>query len=143
MSTERDELAKVLFLSEGYFVDPEVVGERMWRNICARIGETEWHEQADRLLPLLTVSRKAYEQAWDAGFDAHRDEIAHQKQDPNYPLHRRNPYRQEPSVGILEPWMHEGHNPVQHRDRRPPWCNTCGWSSPSPAMPPFKGKDTP
>lgn len=25
-----------------------------------------------------------------------------------------------------KPWVCEKHNPVQHRDRRPPWCNACG-----------------
>lgn len=34
-----------------------------------------------------------------------------------------------------EPWQHEGHKPTQHRDGKPPWCNTCGWSSPIRAVP--------
>lgn len=29
------------------------------------------------------------------------------------------------------PWEHEGHAPVQHRDGRAPWCETCGWTSPT------------
>lgn len=33
------------------------------------------------------------------------------------------------------PWEHPGHNPVQHRDGKPPWCDGCGWSSPVPARP--------
>lgn len=32
----------------------------------------------------------------------------------------------------------ENHKPVQHRDRKPPWCNECGWSSPIPAVPAVK-----
>ncbi|QIK83091.1 hypothetical protein [Sanguibacter sp. HDW7] len=40
----------------------------------------------------------------------------------------------EPPVGEptppTEPWEHDGHNPVQHRDGRPPWCAVCGWTSP-------------
>jgi hypothetical protein len=32
-------------------------------------------------------------------------------------------------------WEHQGHRPVQHRDRKPPWCNACGWTSPVPAVP--------
>lgn len=34
----------------------------------------------------------------------------------------------------VEPWEHVGHNPVQHRDGKPPWCNACGWTSPVPAV---------
>lgn len=33
------------------------------------------------------------------------------------------------------PWVHDGHRPVQHRDSKPPWCNACGWSSPTPEAP--------
>ena len=33
------------------------------------------------------------------------------------------------------PWEHEGHAPVQHRDGRAPWCETCGWTSPALGRP--------
>ncbi len=39
---------------------------------------------------------------------------------------------QQPAV---QPWEHPGHKAVQHRDRKPPWCDGCGWSSPVPATP--------
>lgn len=41
------------------------------------------------------------------------------------------------------PWEHEGHKPVQHRDRKPPWCETCGWTSPAPAIPAIQIKEVP
>lgn len=28
------------------------------------------------------------------------------------------------------------HHEVQHRDRKPPWCNACGWNRGRPAIPP-------
>lgn len=28
----------------------------------------------------------------------------------------------------VEPPMCTNHREVQHRDRRGPWCNTCGWT---------------
>lgn len=34
----------------------------------------------------------------------------------------------------VKPWEHDGHNPVQHRDGKPPWCRVCGWTSPRPAV---------
>lgn len=40
-----------------------------------------------------------------------------------------------------QPWEHEGHKPVQHRDRKPPWCDVCGWSSPIPAQPAVHVRD--
>lgn len=50
--------------------------------------------------------------------------------------------RHTPSCGCpdavdaeTEPWQHDGHRLVQHRDGKPPWCNACGWSSPLPAIP--------
>ena len=36
------------------------------------------------------------------------------------------------SQGDSAPWEHEGHNPVQRRDGKPPWCEVCGWTSPTP-----------
>jgi hypothetical protein len=45
------------------------------------------------------------------------------------------------SDGDAEPWQHPGHNPVQHRDRKPPWCETCGWTSPTPAVPAVRASD--
>lgn len=32
----------------------------------------------------------------------------------------------------------ENHVEVQHRDRKPPWCNTCGWNHGRAAIPPRK-----
>ncbi len=40
-----------------------------------------------------------------------------------------------PEIDGDEPWLHEGHQAVQHRDGRRPWCNTCGYSDPYPAIP--------
>jgi hypothetical protein len=34
----------------------------------------------------------------------------------------------------------ENHKEVQHRDAKPPWCNSCGWSVGRPATSPFRGK---
>lgn len=34
-----------------------------------------------------------------------------------------------------EPWEHEGHRPVPHRDGRAPWCEACGWTSPALGRP--------
>lgn len=41
------------------------------------------------------------------------------------------------------PWLHEGHKPVQHRDRQPPWCEMCGYTDPKPAVEAKKIKDKP
>lgn len=43
-------------------------------------------------------------------------------------------YRAAMDTDEIAPWQHPGHKPVQHRDRKPPWCNECGWSSPAPAV---------
>jgi len=37
-----------------------------------------------------------------------------------------------------EPPPCDAHREVQHRDRRPPWCDNCGWSHGRPAVPPRK-----
>lgn len=34
-----------------------------------------------------------------------------------------------------QPWRHDGHKPVQHRDGKAPWCDECGWSSPAGPFP--------
>lgn len=38
--------------------------------------------------------RRALEKAWDAGYDSCRMEINLQADDPTYPIHRRNPWRE-------------------------------------------------
>lgn len=45
-------VARALFVAQGDFADPEVA-DRMWRNITARIPETEWHEEARKALSAL------------------------------------------------------------------------------------------
>lgn len=42
---------------------------------------------------------------------------------------------------VMQPWQHPGHRPVQHRDGKPPWCGTCGWTSPVPARPAIRVVD--
>lgn len=39
------------------------------------------------------------------------------------------------SKSSRKPWKHSGHLEVQHRDRKPPWCNGCGWAAPVPKQP--------
>lgn len=39
------------------------------------------------------------------------------------------------SVSGNEPPPCSDHKEVQHRDARPPWCNSCGWTYGRPAIP--------
>lgn len=41
----------------------------------------------------------------------------------------------ETTTAESSPWQHDGHRPVQHRDGKPPWCDACGFDSPTPARP--------
>lgn len=39
-------------------------------------------------------------EAWDQGFTALHNEMAHQERDPSYPIHRTNPYGTPKQIGI-------------------------------------------
>lgn len=56
------------------------------------------------------------------------------------PPHTQLPIPLDPE--LQQPWKHEGHNPVQHRDGNPPWCRECRWTSPQPAIRARNIKDT-
>lgn len=47
---------------------------------------------------------------------------------------------QEPSLTVQEPPSCPNHKEVQHRDRKLPWCNECGWRYATPSIPGVKGR---
>lgn len=43
-----------------------------------------------------------------------------------------------PNGASIVPPPCEDHHEVQHRDHKPPWCNSCGWRHGRPAQPPMQ-----
>lgn len=48
--------------------------------------------------------------------------------------------RKEIGMSSEEPPECPDHKEVQHRDMKPPWCNTCGWRRAVPGKPPMRLK---
>ena len=44
----------------------------------------------------------------------------------------------EARSGTVTPPPCDNHRETQHRDKRPPWCETCGWNHGRPAIQPFQ-----
>lgn len=76
----------------------------------------------------LTVNERAAALRWFAGDDSAWPEVAASIERTVSRLARER--EQDPE------WPEcEEHEEVQHRDRKPPWCNACGWNRGRPARP--------
>jgi hypothetical protein len=143
MSTEdkaRDALARVLFEADVQSSDQEVT-DRLWRNITGRTPETEWHRGADAVLAWHRTELEAVMLR-----HRHADDCAAWGRPPRPLTAACTCWKADLRAALgaardPQPWEHDGHNPRQHRDGKPPWCNECGWTSPVPAIPAVQIKE--
>jgi len=69
----------------------------------------------------------ALARAWDEGHSAgDLDSSVARCLEVGIPVPEGQPFPSVNPYRVNQDWSCPDHNPVQHRDRKPKWCNTCG-----------------